>query len=159
MQGRIVRWNDNRGFGFISAKDAKGDVFVHISQFKKGYRRPRVGDSVLFQVVVEKGKQSARSVSLVGVQPNPQKKLSFPFMLLCFLLLMVIGYGVYALVIKPKLYPAYENMDFRCEGKTHCSQMTSCDEARFYLANCPSVKIDGDNDGEPCERQLCNSSW
>jgi hypothetical protein len=40
---------------------------------------------------------------------------------------------------------------FRCEGKQHCSQMTSCDEARFYLRNCPGVKIDGDHDGIPCE--------
>lgn len=40
---------------------------------------------------------------------------------------------------------------FRCEGKQHCREMTSCDEARFYLRNCPSVKIDGDNDGIPCE--------
>jgi len=40
---------------------------------------------------------------------------------------------------------------FRCEGKQRCSQMTSCDEARFYLRNCPAVKIDGDHDGIPCE--------
>lgn len=45
---------------------------------------------------------------------------------------------------------------FKCEGKTRCSQMTSCEEATFYLKNCPGVKIDGDNDGIPCERELCN---
>ncbi|MDF3883094.1 excalibur calcium-binding domain-containing protein [Cupriavidus basilensis] len=33
----------------------------------------------------------------------------------------------------------------------HCSQMTSCEEARFYLRSCPGVKIDGDGDGIPCE--------
>ena len=59
MQGSIVRWNDDRGFGFISSKEIKGDVFAHISQFKKGYRRPKVGDAVLFQVVNENGKQNA----------------------------------------------------------------------------------------------------
>lgn len=40
---------------------------------------------------------------------------------------------------------------FQCQGKQHCSQMTSCEEARFYLRNCPGVKIDGDHDGIPCE--------
>lgn len=40
---------------------------------------------------------------------------------------------------------------FRCEGKQHCSQMASCAEARFYLKNCPAVKMDGDGDGIPCE--------
>lgn len=159
MQGKIVRWNDDRGFGFISSKDAKGDVFAHISQFKKGYRRPKEGDSVLFQVVMEKGKQNAKSISLIGVQPNLQDKQSFASILLSFLLLIVFASGVYAFVIKPKLYPAYEKMGFSCEGKTYCSQMKSCDEAKFYLANCPNVQIDGNNDGEPCEMQWCNSIW
>jgi len=159
MQGKIVRWNDDRGFGFISAQDVKGDVFAHISQFKKGYRRPKVGDSVLFKVVMEEGKQSAKSISLIGVQPNPKEKLSFSSIMLVFILLIIFASGIYAFLINPKLYPAYEEMGFSCEGKTYCSQMTSCDEAKFYLANCPNVKIDGNNDGEPCERQLCNSSW
>ena len=40
---------------------------------------------------------------------------------------------------------------FRCDGRVRCSQMTSCDEARFFLSNCPGVKMDGDGDGMPCE--------
>jgi len=44
---------------------------------------------------------------------------------------------------------------FRCDGRTHCSQMTSCEEATFFLRNCPDTKMDGDNDGIPCERQWC----
>ncbi|NQZ50716.1 MAG: cold shock domain-containing protein [Moritella sp.] len=159
MQGKIVRWNDDRGFGFISVNGMKGDVFAHISQFKKGYRRPINGDSVLFEIAVEKDKQNAKSISLVGVQPIPQEKQSFVSIVFSLLLLIGFAFGVYALVIKPKLYPAYEEMGFTCEGKTHCSSMVSCDEAKFYLANCPNVQIDGNNDGEPCERQLCNSSW
>ncbi|RPH91186.1 MAG: DNA-binding protein [Chroococcales cyanobacterium metabat2.561] len=44
---------------------------------------------------------------------------------------------------------------FRCDGRTHCSQMTSCAEATFFLRNCPNVKMDGDGDGVPCESQWC----
>lgn len=44
---------------------------------------------------------------------------------------------------------------YRCDGRTRCSQMTSCDEAKFFLRNCPGVKMDGNNDGVPCERQWC----
>ena len=33
--------------------------------------------------------------------------------------------------------------------------MTSCKEARFYLKNCPNMKVDGDRDGVACERQWC----
>lgn len=44
---------------------------------------------------------------------------------------------------------------YRCDGRTRCPQMTSCAEARFFLANCPDVKMDGNGDGEPCEDQWC----
>jgi hypothetical protein len=50
----------------------------------------------------------------------------------------------------PAVEPAY-----RCDGRQHCSQMRSCSEAKFFLANCPNVKMDGDQDGIPCEEQWC----
>lgn len=45
---------------------------------------------------------------------------------------------------------------FRCDGRQYCSQMRSCDEAKYFLANCPGVKMDGDRDGVPCEDQWCS---
>jgi cold shock CspA family protein len=51
--------------------------------------------------------------------------------------------------------PSSTSVAFKCEGKIHCSQMTSCAEATYYLKNCPGVKIDGDSDGIPCEDQHC----
>lgn len=44
---------------------------------------------------------------------------------------------------------------YRCDGRTYCSQMRSCEEATFFLRNCPGVKMDGNNDGVPCETQWC----
>lgn len=44
---------------------------------------------------------------------------------------------------------------FKCDGRTYCSQMTSCEEAKFFLRNCSGTKMDGDNDGVPCEKQWC----
>jgi len=45
--------------------------------------------------------------------------------------------------------------NYRCNGKIYCSEMSSCTEAKFYLRNCPGTKMDGDNDGIPCEKQWC----
>ena len=45
--------------------------------------------------------------------------------------------------------------NYRCDGRQHCSQMTSCAEATFFLKNCPNTKMDGDMDGIPCEEQWC----
>ena len=41
---------------------------------------------------------------------------------------------------------------FKCDGRQHCSQMTSREEAVFFIRNCPNTKMDGDNDGIPCEK-------
>ena len=45
---------------------------------------------------------------------------------------------------------------FSCDGRKHCTQMKSCAEAKYFLANCPGVKMDGDKDGIPCEEQWCS---
>jgi endonuclease YncB( thermonuclease family) len=45
---------------------------------------------------------------------------------------------------------------YQCDGRIYCSQMTSCQEAKFFINNCPGTKMDGNNDGIPCERQWCN---
>jgi hypothetical protein len=45
--------------------------------------------------------------------------------------------------------------DTRCDGRTHCSQMRSCEEATYFLQHCPGTQMDGDNDGVPCEQQWC----
>lgn len=44
---------------------------------------------------------------------------------------------------------------WQCDGRTHCSQMTSCEEAKFFVSNCPNTEMDGDRDGIPCESQWC----
>jgi micrococcal nuclease len=43
----------------------------------------------------------------------------------------------------------------RCDGRHYCSQMSSCEEATWFLKNCPGTQMDGDNDGVPCETQWC----
>lgn len=53
-------------------------------------------------------------------------------------------------VERPVPTPAYT-----CDGRTHCSQMRSCEEATYFLRHCPNTKMDGNGDGVPCERQWC----
>jgi len=53
--------------------------------------------------------------------------------------------------------PAPQTSQYRCDGRTRCSQMTSCDEAKFFLRTCPGTQMDGDSDGIPCEQQWCGN--
>lgn len=56
----------------------------------------------------------------------------------------------------PVLHPASDQpQSYACDGRTYCSQMKSCEEAKYFLKNCPDVKMDGNNDGVPCEKQWC----
>ncbi len=40
---------------------------------------------------------------------------------------------------------------FSCDVKKNCGDMTSNDEALFYLNTCGKTRLDWDLDGEPCE--------
>ncbi len=41
--------------------------------------------------------------------------------------------------------------NFQCGSKRYCKEMTSCEEAKYYLLKCGLSKLDGDKDGVPCE--------
>ena len=49
MDGRLRRWDDARGFGFIAPDGGGDEVFVHISVFPAG-RRPQIGERLRFAV-------------------------------------------------------------------------------------------------------------
>ena len=180
MRGKLNRWNDGKGFGFISPESGGRDVFVHISALKKMARRPMVGDDITFEVHLDNnGKKRAVNACIVGVSsirsdpktPRPRRieQRSGVFGKV-FALILVLGAGTVAYsILNAKMVSTSneirpltlsnmagaERSEFHCAGKTHCSEMSSCEEALFYLKNCPGVKIDGDRDGVPCEGQWC----
>jgi endonuclease YncB( thermonuclease family) len=50
--------------------------------------------------------------------------------------------------------PVRVTKDYACGNKRHCSKMSTCDEAYFYLSQCGVKSLDGNRDGVPCE-SLC----
>jgi len=52
--------------------------------------------------------------------------------------------------------PVVATPSFSCDGRQHCSQMKSCAEATYFIQHCPNTKMDGNNDGIPCEQQWCH---
>lgn len=55
----------------------------------------------------------------------------------------------------PKLNQALnKSQGGKCGTKTTCGQMSSCQEAKYYLNTCGLSKLDKDGDGTPCE-SLC----
>ncbi|MCL1048617.1 excalibur calcium-binding domain-containing protein [Shewanella abyssi] len=185
-KGKLVRWNDDKGFGFIKPDAANArDVFIHISALKQMARKPAVGDQInYFSECQSDGKIKAIKANIEGVaviaakqngrhdsphhKHNSQRKPKSSRGLL-IPLLVLLGLGIFGFKKYEEMTatPILTNKDveqmkfnpvqnFRCEaGKTHCSQMRSCDEATYYNKYCPNTKMDGDGDGIPCERQHC----
>lgn len=48
--GKIIEWDDARGFGFIRSHGDERRLFFHIRDYRRSGRRPEVGEFVRFQV-------------------------------------------------------------------------------------------------------------
>lgn len=170
-QGRITDWNDEGGYGFITPNGGGSRVFLHISEFKRGQRRPYGDELVTYELVQDghKGNRAA-NVAFVGLSSGPASREGPGFLRRLAPLALLAGLALYGwqkvdvgrsevfYSPAPPPEPAVQVREaptFQCEGKTRCTEMSSCEEATFYLRNCPGVKIDGDMDGKPCEDQLC----
>lgn len=68
-KGQLIKWIDDRGFGFIQPADGSHEVFLHISQIKHATRRPQIDDTIYYYVVVDKdGKVRADNAFILGAR-------------------------------------------------------------------------------------------
>jgi cold shock CspA family protein len=170
-QGRITDWKDSRGFGFITPNSGGERVFVHIGAFEKGQRRPVGNEIVTYEIVNDprKGNRAA-AVRYREARPAPTRSHSTGFASRLVSVILVAGIAYYAwqhfnpktglresFRAGPSAAQAIGAPEFECQGKVRCSEMRSCQEAMFYLQNCPGVAMDGDGDGIPCENQWCGN--
>jgi uncharacterized membrane protein YsdA (DUF1294 family)/cold shock CspA family protein len=67
-QGKIAKWNDERGFGFISSPEGGDFVFIHISSLPRSDRRPSINEMVSYTPAFDSlGRPQAKDVRfLVG---------------------------------------------------------------------------------------------
>ncbi len=191
--GTLVKWNEERGFGFVAVGKAGAEVFVHASAFPRDGVRPQVGELVSFELVPGDGgrqkaikvqrpvARAARRPAGRGSVPSSRRGIAGAVVALVLLAAFGAGFMMMSGPEVPELVPVAAQLrapaspqpvaaesrpavdvsaapasDFRCDGRTLCSQMTSCPEAEYFLANCPGTQMDGNLDGEPCEQQWCN---
>lgn len=192
-KGLLKAWNDEKGFGFIKSDTLAHDTFIHISALKHMSRKPKVGDTLYFEVATQPdGKTKAINCRIEGVaaiKVTPKKSNhhrvaksnftdSFLGKVASISIIAVLGFVAvnkythyksneqfnnHTPVITnadlatfdeqyPKSVIPKSTQNFTCDGRQHCSQMTSRAETVFFINNCPNTKMDGDGDGDPCER-------
>ena len=235
IEGKIIKWKEDRGFGFLAADQGGAEVFAHITAFPRTGTPPAAGERVSFEVELEaSGKKRAKNVlylersaaapSASRNRPVRSATRSSPWRTIIIwlaiaLVLAAVAYKVLLPRVAPMWQPksdlsavepasetsasirpfvapvnersvagasdmkaqlqAFEEMreadepiapapkvglreqtpSYQCDGRQYCSQMRSCDEAKYFLKNCPNTKMDGNHDGIPCEEQWCTSGF
>lgn len=179
--GTLARWNDARGFGFLAPASGGDDLFVHVSAFPRDGVAPRVGELVSFETQVgPDDRRRAVRVQRPGSRPlsrrprhvaqaTPRSRTADALVvLLAVAMIAAFGYsavegfgslahdGTVAPATPAPAAAAPAPAFAGCDGRTSCGQMTSCMEAKSFLAHCPNTTMDGDDDGIPCEEQWCH---
>ena len=71
LEGTLKKWNTERGFGFIVARDDGKDIFVHTTAFPDDGYLPTVGEVLTYEVEPDRnGKRSAVRVQRF-IDPAP----------------------------------------------------------------------------------------
>jgi cold shock CspA family protein len=202
--GTLTKWNDDRGFGFITPAKGAPDVFVHVSEFPREGGRPTLHELISFEVVsgedgkkravrvMRPGQKAARAPARLAPQQPRSNWLSGVLTFILVAGLGAYGYSQFTQRRAEARLAAMESVDlpsrpaisgsdeplrvaslpdtnappgvraampvspYSCDGRTMCSEMRSCEEATFFIRNCPGTKMDGNRDGVPCEQQFCN---
>jgi len=67
-KGLLKSWKTDKGFGFIKSDTLEHDTFIHISALKHMSRKPKVGDTIYFEVATQPdGKTKAINCRIEGV--------------------------------------------------------------------------------------------
>lgn len=91
QKGKINKWNDEKGYGFIQPDDRSNNIFLHISGLNNN-RRPRVGDRISYQLERDRSNRiCAKNAQLEGVLPSGMNLGSLLIMLICPI---TLGWGL-----------------------------------------------------------------
>jgi uncharacterized membrane protein YsdA (DUF1294 family)/cold shock CspA family protein len=86
-QGKVTSWKDEQGFGFITPNSGGKLVFVHITAFSNGHRRPIGNEIVTYEVTKDaSGKLKAERVQYTD---EPSRSKDGQFLLLFAILFLV----------------------------------------------------------------------
>ena len=97
-KGKIARWNDDKGFGFIAPFDGGQQVFVHIKAFDNRDRRPIVGDTVTYALTKDdQGRTRAAKATFAGETLRTRSSGT----IVMLILLTVAGVYAYATNVSP----------------------------------------------------------
>ncbi len=96
LRGKITKWKDDRGFGFITPLRGGKQVFVHIKAFSNHHRRPIGNEFVTYEIVSDDtGRLRAEHVEFLGDDSTNATEGWTIASTIALLFLMFVGVAVF----------------------------------------------------------------
>lgn len=117
-KGRLVAWNDEKGYGFIAPFSGAAQVFIHVKAFENRTRRPEINDVVTYTPSKDKqGRRRAVKATLAGANrpPRAERTGSAAALFVVTVFFAVVGAAVllgYLLPAALLVYPAASAVTF-----------------------------------------------
>lgn len=99
LKGKLIKWDDEKAFGFIVPNGGGDHVFIHKSAFSNRQRTPKIKDIITFSIVKDKqGRYCADEATFSGEklkkkQAKNVSKFSI-YLSVIFLVLMITALGI-----------------------------------------------------------------
>ena len=109
-KGKIAKWNDDKGFGFIAPFDGGQQVFIHVKAFINRDQRPEVGDVVTYALAKDKqGRTRATKATFPGekLAAQPAKKKGKGSTAFAWIFFLVVGASIFVTDLSPMVLVAY----------------------------------------------------
>ena len=109
-KGKLVTWNDEKGYGFIAPFSGAAQIFIHVKGFKRRTRRPELNDVVTYTLSRDKqGRPRAIDATLAGAsrRPRAERRSSAPAILVAALFLSAVGAAVFVTSLPPAILLIY----------------------------------------------------
>ncbi|MCP4597079.1 DUF1294 domain-containing protein [Neptuniibacter sp.] len=103
-KGKIISWNDEKGFGFVEPCSGGKRVFLHIKAFRQRSSRPEIGKLVTYSLSTDRqGRPCAAKATLAGDRlPQQTKSQNNSLALICAAIFLTV---VCISVITAKIHP------------------------------------------------------
>ncbi|MGD9949740.1 MAG: cold-shock protein [Desulfobulbus sp.] len=77
VKGKVIKWKNDKGFGFIESINGMPDIFFHENSFLNQSRRPAIGEELSFEIATNPdGKQRAERILFRG-ERDPRQRDNF----------------------------------------------------------------------------------
>ncbi|MCP4351565.1 MAG: DUF1294 domain-containing protein [Desulfobacterales bacterium] len=71
-KGTLIRWNNDKGYGFIRSHNGNEDIFFHVKSLPHYQRRPKTDDILMFEVDIDENQRRyARYAKIKGLAWSP----------------------------------------------------------------------------------------